>query len=359
MLHAVIMAGGSGTRFWPLSRKSLPKQFITLWGDRTLIQQANDRVVGVVGAQNIHVVTNKQHTERVFAQLPELKPNQVIGEPIGRDTAPCIGLAAAILHRMDPNSKMMVLAADHVIRTHAQFHAAVRAADQFLDEHPQSLITFGIVPTRPATGYGYLRKGPLQSDRNSVNIFQVRSFHEKPDLVNAERFVSEGEYYWNSGMFCWKTATILEEIERLLPELRAGLDQIAQAWDTPNGKTIFESLFPQLTKISIDYGVMEKAREVAMVEAPFEWDDVGSWLALERHVTPAEGGNVTIGSHRGIETRNCVIVGESERLITTIGVEDLIIVQSGNVTLVAHRREEQAVRQLLARLESEGFADLL
>lgn len=350
MLKAVIMAGGSGTRFWPLSREGLPKQFLPLFGERTLLQQAVDRIVDLVGPAGVLVMTNQAHVERTRSQLPAIPPENVVGEPVGRDTAACIGLAARLCQRDDPAARMVVLAADHVIEPAEGFRSAVRAADHYLESHPESLVTFGIPPAYPATGYGYLRRAELAEEHDGVRVHRLASFHEKPEREMAEAFLASGEYYWNSGIFVWNAATILAEIGRNVPSLLEGIDRIANAWSTPIQDAVFADEYPKLEKKSIDYAVMEKAQHVAMVEAPFRWDDVGSWLALERVREKNDAGNVVLGQHLGIDTTNCVITGDGKHLVATIGVDDLIIVHTPDVTLVARRDDEQRVKMLHQQL---------
>lgn len=359
MLHAVIMAGGSGTRFWPLSRKRLPKQFLKLFGERSLIQQTADRIQGLVGAGGILVITNEEQVPPTKEQLPDLASSRIVGEPCGRDTAACIALAAALLLKEDPAAHMIVLAADHLIGPLDAFHAAVRAADQVLAEHPEALVTFGIPPTQPATGYGYLRRGAQVTTAQGTAIYKLKSFHEKPDRARAEEFLASGEYYWNSGIFCWQAATILGEIDRNCPALGQAVRRIANAWGTPEQETVFAAEYAALPKISIDYAVMEKSRDVYMVEAPFQWDDVGSWLALDRVLPQDSHRNVVIGNHDGVRTEGCIVVGDSSHRIATLGVRDLIIVHTSDVTLVADRKDEQSVKELIAALQSRGLSAVL
>lgn len=359
MLHAVIMAGGSGTRFWPLSRRKLPKQFLKLFGERSLLQQTVDRIAGVVGPNGIQVVTNQIQADQTRAQLPELAADRIVGEPCGRDTAPCIGLSAALLVRDDPEARMLVLAADHLIGPLEKFHDAVRTADRFVAQNPRALVTFGIPPTNPSTGYGYLRVDRGVPTGDGPAVHKLLSFHEKPDLATAERFLASGEYYWNSGIFCWRASTILEELERNAPEMHQAVLRIAEAWNTPKKDYVFAMEYSALKKISIDYAVMERSRDVFMVEAPFQWDDVGSWLALERVLPADDAGNVVLGDHHGLRSEHCIVVGDKRHLIATIGTKDLIIVHTDDVTLVADRRDEQSVKELLAELEKSGRQEVL
>ncbi|QDU64872.1 Mannose-1-phosphate guanylyltransferase [Planctomycetes bacterium Pan216] len=358
MLHALIMAGGSGTRFWPLSRQRLPKQFLKLHGERSLIQQAHDRIAGLVGEERLLILTNQVQVPKTREQLPELPSGAVIGEPCGRDTAPCIALGAALIAKSDPDANMVVLAADHLIEPPERFHDAIETANKFVDDDPQTLVTFGIPPTFPSTGYGYLQRDePLAS--GDINVFQLKSFHEKPDAETAKSFVDSGTYYWNSGIFCWRASTILSEIRRCAPEIGDGIDRIVAAWDSDECEKVFAAEFEALPKISIDYAVMEKAPKVAMVEVPFQWDDVGSWGALERVNEINDEGNVVLGRHVGLDTSGCIIVGDEDHVVSTIGVRDLIIVQTPDGTLVADKAHEQDVKRLLEQLKERGLNQYL
>lgn len=357
MLHTVIMAGGGGTRFWPRSRQRKPKQFLTLTGERTLIQQALDRIEAQAPAERTWVITSAAHRDEVLRQLPSLSPDQVVGEPCGRDTAACIGLGAALVARRDPTAVMAVTPADHVIEPAQEFRRAIHAAEQFAEEHPSALITFGIAPTYPATGYGYIHRGAPVTERQGVGAFRVqpKGFREKPDPELAEQFVASGEFYWNSGIFIWKAATILAALEEFQPKLHAAVQRIAAAWSTGERAAVLAREYEALERISIDYAVMENAREVLVLPAPFRWDDVGSWLALERLHPQDADGNTILGKHAGLRTRDCVVAGDGNHLIATVGVDNLLIVQDGDVTLVADRRDEGAVKQLVELLKKKGL----
>lgn len=357
MLTAVVMAGGSGTRFWPLSRESLPKQFLRLHGDRTLLQQTVDRIVDLVGASGVTVVTNKAHVDRTRRDLPQTPAENIVGEPVGRDTAACIALAAELCVRRDPIGRMVVLAADHVIEPTERFHAAIRAAERHLDAHPEALVTFGVAPTYPATGYGYLRRGPLAGAYDGIRVYALEGFQEKPDAERARRYVESGESFWNSGVFVWNAAAVLDEIDRQIPSVREGVRRIADAWFTKERDAVFAREYAAMEKKSIDYAVMENARSVAMVEAPFQWDDVGSWLALERVRRPDREGNVVVGNHVGVDTTGCVVVGDGRHVIGTLGVKDLIVVHTPDATLVADRKNEQDVKRLYQELARRGFGE--
>lgn len=359
MLHAVIMAGGGGTRFWPRSRRIRPKQFLNVAGDRTLIQMAFDRVEAMVPADRAWVITADAHRQESARQLPSLPVEQIIGEPCGRDTAACIGLGAALVALKDPNAVMMVMPADHVIEPEQEFRRAAQVAEQMAVEHPGALVTFGIPPSYPATGYGYIQRGQNVVNRQGIGVFKVASFREKPSSEVAERFIASGEYYWNSGIFVWKTATILDKLREYRPQLHKAVMLIAEAWPTSKRQEVLTREYQGLEKISIDFAVMERAPEVLVVEAPYRWDDVGSWLALERMNPQDAEHNTILATHCGINTRSCVIVGDSDHLIATIGVENLLIIQDGNATLIADRRDEATVKQIVEMLQQKGMEKYL
>src|SRR5580765_6941597 len=246
MLHAMIMAGGGGTRFWPRSRVKRPKQFLKLTGDRTLLQQAVDRIEAQVPPERTWIVTSGQHRDEASNQLPQLPGERVIGEPCGRDTAACIGLAAALIARQDDNAVMMVMPADHVIEPAQEFRRAAHVAEQMAEEHPTALITFGILPTYPATGYGYVQRAGEMGHRQGIAVYRVAAYREKPSIELAERFVASGDFYWNSGIFVWKTATILAALAERQPDLHAAVQRIAQAWGTAEGQRVLESEYAML-----------------------------------------------------------------------------------------------------------------
>ena len=362
MLHSMIMAGGGGTRFWPRSRTARPKQFLTFSGDRTLLQGTFDRTAAPIPAERTWVITAAAHVDEARRQLPDVPPDQIVGEPVGRDTAACVGLGAALIAKADPDATIIVNSADHVIEPEREFQRAVRAAETVASEHPDSLLTFGIPPAYPAVGYGYIRRGEPIGERQGVPVYRVAGFEEKPDAERAGKFVSSGDYFWNSGIFVWKAATILGELERAKPDLHAAVRRIADAWGSPGGDVVLRKEYEAVEKISIDYAVMQpagKAGRVVVLQAPYQWDDVGSWLALERRNPQDADGNTVQGEHVGIETANCVVVSDADHLIATIGVRDLLIVQAGDATLVADRKDEATVKQIVEQLKQTGRAKFL
>lgn len=359
MLHAMIMAGGGGTRFWPRSRRDRPKQFLTLTGERTLLQQAVERVEGLVPPERTWVITAHEHVAETGRQLADRVGWHIVGEPLGRDTAACIALGAALVARVDPDAVLLVTPADHVIEPAQRFRQAVQVAVQLVAEHPGALVTFGVPPTFPATGYGYIERGAEVPGRQGLHVFRVQSFREKPDAETAERLLATGRYYWNSGLFVWRAATILRELRDQQPALATAIERIADAWGDADRDEVFRREYEPLAKLSIDYAVLEHAAEALVIQAPFSWDDVGSWLALERLHPQDADHNTVLAQHEGVATERCVIVGDGGHLIATVGVRDLLIVQDGAAILVAHRDCEGDVKKLVEQLRQRGREDYL
>ena len=349
MLHAVVMAGGAGTRFWPLSRMAIPKQLLSFGGDRSLIQQAIDRLDSLVPVDNISIITNQSLVSAIEDQLPALSRNSIIGEPAKRDTAPCIGLAAGLIAAEDPDATMIVMPSDHIIQPVEAFHEAVTKAHNLVEQDPSRLITFGITPNRPAETYGYIQRG------ESVNsdVFRVEQFKEKPVVDTAKRYLDEGGYYWNSGIFVWKARAILEALEQYQPDMILRINRIVQRRGEADFHDVIEREFTAIEGISIDYAVMEHHANVLVIEAPFQWDDIGSWQALSRLFPTDANNNTVVGKHVGIQTTNSIIQSSKDHLIATIGVSDLIIVHTEDATLVANKQEEESVRKLVRLLESK------
>ena len=349
MIHAVVMAGGAGTRFWPLSRMAIPKQLLSFGGDRSLIQQAIDRLDSLVPVDNISVITNQSLVSAIEDQLPALSSKSIIGEPAKRDTAPCIGLAAGLIAAEDPDATMIVMPSDHIIQPVEAFHEAVTKAHKLVEQDPSRLITFGITPDRPAESYGYIQRG------ESVNsdVFRVEQFKEKPVIDTAKQYLDEGGYYWNSGIFVWKARAILEALEQYQPDMILRINRIVQQRGEADFHDVIKREFTAIEGISIDYAVMEHHANVLVIEAPFEWDDIGSWQALSRLFPTDANNNTVVGKHVGIQTTNSIIQSSKDHLVATIGVSDLIIVHTEDATLVANKQEEESVRKLVRLLESK------
>ncbi len=355
MLHAVIMAGGSGTRFWPESRGSRPKQLLRLVGERTMIQSTVDRLESLVPADRVLIVTNAGLVDEIWNQLPQLSPRALIGEPCRRDTAPCIGLAALEIVRRDPEGIMAVMPSDQVISPDDKFRSAILQAQRLVEQSPERIVTFGIKPTYPAESFGYIERGESLAD----GVYRVRQFREKPQADIARGYVATGTFYWNSGIFVWKAATILSALEARQPAMVARLRTIAGAVDGANYQEVFEREFAAIEGISIDYAVMEHATDVAVIEAPFAWDDVGSWQAISRLQGTDSEGNTVSARHLGLHTRGTIVRGRPGHLVVTLGVEDLIVVHTPDATLVANKHDEEAIRQLVKLIAERGWQEYL
>jgi mannose-1-phosphate guanylyltransferase len=355
MLHPVVMAGGSGTRFWPRSRRRTPKQLIRIFGEGSMIQQTVSRLQISFPPESFLVLTNVAQAEEVRRQLPQLSAAQVVAEPVGRDTAPCIGLAALILLDQDPDAAMLVVASDQIISPMEEFARCVAEAERIaLRQH--ALVTFGVKPSFPSEQYGYVRRGErLPGPPGAPPAFRLAQFKEKPSQAQAEEFLRTGEYYWNSGNFVWRAADLLEAIRQYAPELHAGLEKIRPEIGTARQEHVVAREYPALTRVSIDYGVMEKAANAVVVEMALAWDDVGSWNALSRHHEADGEGNVVMARHAGIDTRDCILAAEPDHLIATLGVKNLIVVQTPDATLICDRSRAAEVKALVELLRARGL----
>jgi len=357
-LYAVIMAGGSGKRLWPLSRRGLPKQFLRCGGGRSLLRETFERVLPLSGLERVIVVVGREHVTLVRDELPELPEASALLEPVGRDTAACVGLAAEWITAREAaeDSLMVVCPADHKVEPADAFQDAVRDAAA-VAARANDLVTFGISPRGPSTAFGYIERGAPLASEGPVRAFRVRRFAEKPDRARAEGFLRAGGHYWNAGIFVWRTTAIRAAIARHFPDLAAGLAPLGRLLrDGAAVDRVLGERYPGLAKNSIDRGVLEKAAaagEVAVVEAPFAWDDVGSFDALERYL-PSDGkGNHVEGLHRGLDTEGCIIAGSGRRLIATIGLRDLVVAETDDAILICRRDQAEKVKDLVEGMESE------
>ena len=364
MLHAVIMAGGAGTRFWPASRVATPKQLLALGGGPTLIQATAARLAGLVPPQRILVVTNERLVDAVREQLPELPAEAVLGEPCKRDTAPCIGLAAVLIAQIDPEATLVVMPADHVITTDEQFRVAIDFAAKLVEQRPERIVTFGIRPTYPAESFGYIERDeqPLARSTNSSGAptaYAVRKFREKPKAETAREFLATGRFYWNSGIFVWKARTILAALEQYEPVMHERLAEIGKAAGRPDFAAVLAREFAAIAGKSIDYAVLERHAETVVVEAPFTWDDVGSWQSLARLLGTDVHGNTIVGKHLGVRTSGSIVRGGDDHLIVTLGLSDCLVVHTPDATLVANKHDEEAIREVVRLLQEQGWEEYL
>ena len=358
-IYAVIMAGGVGSRFWPQSRERSPKQVLEIVGSGSMISNTIARLQTLVQPEKVLVVTNKLQKDIIQKQVPSLLPQNILTEPLGRNTAPCIGLAAKWISRSDPHAVMIILPADHIIRNVEEFlHVLARAVQ--VAEESDALVTIGIKPTHPETGYGYIQyedsseMNPYTAD----NIYRVRTFAEKPNLETAEKFLKSGDFLWNSGMFIWKASVILKEIEKYIPELGEQLTKLEHAIGSESYQSILERVYGVIRSISIDYGVMEKASKVFVAKGDFGWSDVGSWDEVVR-LTPVDGD--------GNALRGTVIVKDSHRnyidagskVVATIGIEDIIAVVTDDAVLICKKGKSQDVKEVVDYLRRKQINGLL
>lgn len=353
MRHAVIMAGGSGTRLWPLSRRKHPKQLLRIFEGKSLLRRSFERLDGQLDASQIYVITGKDYIPAVAEELPELPADNLMGEPCPRDTANAVGLAAHLLALKDPQGTMAVFTADHIIKPVDVFRETVRKGFEAAERYRDALITFGIKPKIPHTGYGYVHRGR----RLDEHTYEIQEFKEKPDLATAQRYVASGEYYWNSGMFVWRLPTIVEQFRRHQPRIDAGLREVAADFHNESKADAVLKRFSSLTRISIDFAVMEKADRIATVEMPCDWLDVGSWASLEDVFTPDDAGNTRAAPNLiTLDAAGNVFVSETDHLIAAIGVEDLIIIHADDATLVCRKQDAQRIKQLVEQVKATSGA---
>ena len=353
--YAVIMAGGGGTRLWPVSRKESPKQLLPLLGQETLFQSTVRRLDNLFPPERILIVTVAEQARQMQVQAPEIPVENYLIEPSPRGTASVVALAAAVLKKRDPEAAMAILTADHFIRNRDLFRYLIRTALQVAEK--DYLVTLGITPTFPSTGYGYIEQGEPLDGQYQYPVYKVRRFREKPDQETAEQMLRSGDHSWNSGMFVWKADAILAEIERQMPELAQAVTEISSAWNTPGQQDVLNARWQNLKSQTIDYGIMEKAGRVAVLPAGgLGWSDVGSWDSLFEVMFPDANGNVPVNAqHLLLDTHNTLVYGNSnERLIVTIGLDDVVVVDSGDVLMICKTDQSQRVRDVVEHLKKHN-----
>lgn len=344
-MYAVIMAGGLGTRFWPKSREKHPKQLLNIYGKKTLIQSTAERLKPLISDENLFVVSTVKQLDQIRKQLPSIPRKNYIIEPKGKNTAPCIGLSALFLERIDPESVMIVLPADHLIKNKNLFHKTLKAGTRIASER-ESLVTIGIQPFYPATGYGYIQFNQALEDVDGVTLLKVKTFAEKPNLETAKRFLNSGDFLWNSGIFIWKTKTILKEIEENLPHLYDGLLEIKEVLGTPKQEETINRVYCQIKSISIDYGVMEHTKDVTVLKGEFEWNDLGTWDEVYKLHRKDSGDNALIGQHILKDSKGCFI-DSPNKCVAVVGLDDLIVVETDDAILICPRDRAQDVKEVV------------
>jgi len=354
MFHAVIMAGGHGTRFWPRSRRDMPKQFLALLSERTMIEESVGRIEELFSRESVYVVTVGEQSDVVRENVAGLDPRKIIVEPLLKNTAACIALAAVRIWREDQDATMVVMPSDHMISPSRNLIETLMLAE-IVARRKRVLVTIGAPTREPATGFGYIERGEEIMAAGDRAAYEVASFREKPDRPTAEQYVAAGSYYWNCGIFVWCVSDLFAAFKKHLPGHHDAFMRIRDALGTPDEQDVIEAEYAALESVSIDYGIMEKADNVAVVPANFDWDDVGSWSALGRFCHRDDEGNIVSGRHCGLDTTNCVVVGDKEFLISTLGVSDLVIVVTGDAALICHRDRAEDVRKLVDKMDREGL----
>ncbi|MBS1517750.1 MAG: mannose-1-phosphate guanylyltransferase [Bacteroidetes bacterium] len=365
--YAVIMAGGVGTRFWPKGNYKFPKQFLKITDDDdTLLQLAYKRLDGVFRNTNIFVVTNIIYKQEVKRQLPKIPDENIICEPVGRNTAPCIGLSCVFINRFQSRANVLVVAADHLIGDNDEFHRVIKSGLQFVNDNG-GIVTLGIHPTKPETGYGYIQYdsdffADIETEEKSAvsteRIYKVKTFAEKPNLEVAKAFLDSGDFLWNSGMFIFRTDTMMEEIRNYMPDLFESLNRLSDNILATNFPKILEDEFTKLKSISIDYGVMEKSSNVFIIRSHFGWNDVGAWDEVYNIKEKDQDGNVRKGMTVTQDTKNCLILND-QKIVATVGVEDLLIINTENGLLICKRGEAQRVKEIVDYLRRKGMDQYL
>ena len=359
-VYAVIMAGGVGSRFWPRSREKSPKQLLEILERGTMIQNTVKRIESLVDPTRTLVITNRVQKAAIAKQLPKLPQGNIIVEPIGRNTAPCIALAALFIRRLDPAAVMIVLPADHIMQDADEFRRILRLAVEVAEES-KTLVTVGIQPTRPETGYGYIQVREEQDGGNPWSprgVRTVKTFAEKPNLETARKFLASGDFYWNSGMFVWRVDTILDQIERQLPDMWKELQRVDAAIGSDNFDHVLENAYRIIRPISIDYGVMEKAKSVFVIPGKFGWSDVGSWDEVVRLSGKDDAGNSVKGTTYLLQTNN-TFIDAGDTFVAAIGVEDLVIIATPDAVLVCRQGASQDVKEVVDFLRRKQMTEYL
>lgn len=349
-MYALILAGGSGTRLWPYSRSSKPKQFLQVGGEQTMLQETVQRVLPIIPAERIFVATNSSYVGLVAEQLPDVPYENILAEPCGRGTAPCIGMAALRLLRHDANAIMAVLSADHLMQQNEGFRQVLLQGEELAAQG--YLVTLGIVPEDPSTGYGYIERGTQLEQHGDRPAFRVAAFAEKPDAERAQRYIESGRYYWNAGMFVWRADRIMQELARHRPAVASAIELIDAACGTPHEQAVLTSVWPQIENVAIDVAVLEQTDSAAVISADLGWSDVGDWASLAESLPHDDDGNAVVGRYVGVETYNSLIYGNG-RVVATIGVEDLLIIDTHDVLLICQKDRAQDVKAMVARVREQ------
>lgn len=357
----VLRAGGVGSRLWPVSRESQPKQFHALTSKRTMLQESYDRVATLVAGNEIFVSTNAHSVGHVRSQLPEIPEQHIIVEPARKDTAAAIGLESIMIAHVHPDAVVASLGSDHSVKRDEEFRRVLRVAEEFVQQHPEYIVPIGIQPTQPDTGYGYIHCGKKIETIDGHDILSVKQFREKPDLQNAKQFLRTGGFLWNANMFVWKVSTILDLYKTYMPEMYAQLQEIAAALGTPQEKEVIDRVYPQMEKIAVDYAIIEKTPHIAALAADIGWSDIGDWARLKDELAETEMDNVSVGgTHLSLKSHNTFVYSsDAKKVIATIGLDHLIVVDTPDALLICNKYDSQAVKEMVDLLKEKGLTHLL
>ena len=352
MVYAVILAGGKGERFWPMSRSGHPKQLLKITSDKTMLQETIDRVSELIPIERTLVVIGENIKKDILQKIPFLKEENLLIEPMGKNTCVAIGLAAAYLSLKDPQATMVILSSDHLIKPKERLLKILEAGIK-VAQATEHLVTIGIIPNRPEIGYGYIELGDLLNSIDGISVYKVKSFKEKPNRTVAQQYYLDRQHLWNSGMFIWTVKAFLKAVSQFAPDISTKLSQIAKSLSLPQANEILRKTYQEVENISVDCAILEKSPDVLTIKADIIWDDIGSWLALERVKEKDRDNNVLIGDTKVIDTFESIVLNEGEGIITTLGVSDLVIVKTDDIVLVAHKAKIPYIKDLLSKLAGD------
>ena len=358
-MYIVLMAGGIGTRFWPRSRANMPKQLLNIFGNKSMLRMTYERIKKLTSDDKIIIITSMELSQQVKEHIPELPEANIIAEPFGRNTAPCIGLASAIINkRANKNEVMVVLPADHLIENDEDFRDTVGIAADYVREN-NCLMTIGIAPAYPETGYGYIQQAEKIQTIHNKNIFKVKTFAEKPNLETAQRFIASGDFFWNSGMFIWNVGTIMHSFDEYQHDLMHGISEIEKYLDTPRMNEAIYDLYSKIKSISIDYGIMEYAKDVHVIQADFKWNDIGSWEAVFNIAQKDQNKNaVTAKDYISINSKNNYLFSE-KKMVAAIGIKDIVLVDTDDAILICKKDQSQMVKELVEEIKKTDLKNYL
>lgn len=355
-MYCLLMAGGSGTRFWPKSREKTAKQYLNIYGKKSLIENTISRFEKIVPPENLYIVTKEAQKKEIKKYIGKVPENNIIFEPVGKNTAPCIGLGALLIQHKDPEGILIVSPADHLIQKEKKFSQTINTAVKVAEEH-NCFVTIGISPDRPATGYGYIQSKKSIGPINTIDVYKVRTFAEKPDTETAEKFIESGDFFWNSGIFIFKIKTFFIALKKYLPELHEGLSELKKSLDKKNFEKKLHKIYPKLKSISIDYGIMEKTDNVCVVKGDFPWNDLGSWEQVYQISPKNKEGNVLHGNVITQDVNNSYI--STDKMLAVVGLKDVVVVQNDDATIICRKDKSEDIKNIVLQLKKKNLKKYL